>query len=306
MLLYSIYKSSGEGTIEIKNSFGDNSWINISSPSKEELEHISKQCNTPIEFLESPLDLEESARIEYDVDTKCTLIINDFPISDKNNASFITIPIGIILGTDYIITICSQPCFFLEDLIENNFNTNMRSQLALKVLLIISTLYNNNLKKLNKERIKIERNLRISVTKTQLYKLMEIEKSLVYFLTSLTANGDVIEKLLRTTSIKLYEDDKDLLEELIIENTQGIKTSELYTRILDSITDSYSSVISNEMNNIMKTLTLFTVFLTVPTLVFSFFGMNVSIPQTSWGETIVLSIIFIIWIALALWRRKIF
>ena len=149
------------------------------------------------------------------------------------------------------------------------------------------------------------------MTNKQLYDLMEIEKSLVYFLTSLTANGDVIEKLFRSTTIKLYEDDKDLLEELMIENTQGIKTTELYTRILDSITDSYSSLISNEMNNIMKTLTLFTVFLTLPTLVFSFFGMNVTLPifvkdPFSWIFTLIISLILVVWIGLALWRRRMF
>ncbi|KOS66304.1 magnesium transporter CorA [Lysinibacillus contaminans] len=307
------YKSSRDGILERIENFEKDSWINITDPSIEELKEVSQLCNIPIEFLEDPLDLEESARIEYDEETNCTLIINDFPTINNNNQfdSYITIPIGIILGTDYIVTVCSQSGDFLENLIKKNVNTLMKSRFALEILFSISTQYIEKLKKLNKQRLKIENNLRDSLTNKQLYDLMEIEKSLVYFLTSLKANADVITKLFRTNSVKLYEDDKDLLEDVRIENNQGIETTELYTRILNSITGSYSSLISNELNNTMKTLTLFTVFLTLPTLVFSFFGMNVILPiadndPSSWIITLIIALIFVIWIGLVLSRRRIF
>lgn len=307
------YKSSRDGILERIENFEKDSWINITDPSKEELKEVSQLCNIPIEFLEDPLDLEESARIEYDEETNCTLIINDFPTINNNNQfdSYITIPIGIILGTDYIVTVCSQSGNFLENLIKKNVNTLMKSRFALEILFSISTQYVDKLKKLNKQRLKIENNLRDSLTNKQLYDLMEIEKSLVYFLTSLKANADVITKLFRTNSVKLYEDDKDLLEDVRIENNQGIETTELYTRILNSITGSYSSLISNELNNTMKTLTLFTVFLTLPTLVFSFFGMNVILPiadedPSSWIITLIIALIFVVWIGLVLSRRRIF
>lgn len=289
-------------------------WINLIAPSKEELIEVSQLCDIPIEFLEDSLDLEESARIEYDEVTKNTLIITDFPTIDDNNDqfdSYITIPIGIILGTDYIVTVCNRESDFLEQLIKKNVNTSMKSRFVLEILMSISTQFIGKLKQVNKQRLKIENNLRDSLTNKQLYNLMEIEKSLVYFLTSLKANGDVLTKLFRINSIKLYENDKELLEDVIIENNQGIETTELYTRILNSITGSYSSLISNELNNTMKTLTLFTVFLTLPTLVFSFFGMNVTLPiadkdPVSWIITLVIALIFVIWIGLALWRRRIF
>ncbi|MFJ8515532.1 magnesium transporter CorA family protein [Lysinibacillus xylanilyticus] len=289
-------------------------WINLIAPSKEELIEVSQLCDIPIEFLEDPLDLEESARIQYDEVTKNTLVITDFPTIDVNNDqfdSYITIPIGIILGTNYIVTICNRESDFLEQLIKKNVNTSMKSRFVLEILMSISTQFIEKLKQVNKQRLKIENNLRDSLTNKQLYNLMEIEKSLVYFLTSLKANGDVLTKLFRINSIKLYENDKELLEDVIIENNQGIETTELYTRILDSITGSYSSLISNELNNTMKTLTLFTVFLTLPTLVFSFFGMNVTLPiadkdPVSWIITLVIALIFVIWIGLALWRRRIF
>jgi len=308
------YKSSSDGLLEVRDNFEKNSWINITSPSKAELKEVSQLYNIPMEFLEDSLDLEESARIQYDEDTNCTLIINDFPTIDVNNDqfdSYITIPIGIIIGKDYIVTVCNQSNNFLEHIIKKNVNTSMKNRFALEVLLLISTQYIEKLKLLNKQRLKIESQLRNSLTNKQLYDLMDIEKSLVYFLTSLKANSGVITKLFRTHSIKLYEDDIDLLEDVRIEINQGIETTELYTRILDSITGSYSSLISNELNNTMKTLTLFTVFLTLPTLVFSFFGMNVTLPiadqdPLSWIVTLIIALIFVIWIGLTLWRKKIF
>lgn len=312
--MLSIYKSSPDGILRVVESVEPNCWINITAPSKEELEEVSRLCNIPIEFLEDPLDLEETARIEYDEEANSTLIINDFPIVDPHNNqfnSYITIPIGIIVGADYIVTVCHQPSSFLNGLIKKNVSTLMKSRFALEVLLAISTQYLDNLKHLNKHRLQIERNLRDSLTNKQLYDLMEIEKSLVYFLTSLKSNGDVMTKLFRIHSIKLYEDDEDLLEDVKIENNQGIETTELYTRILSSITGSYSSLISNELNNTMKTLTLFTVFLTLPTLIFSFFGMNVSLPiaeqdPSSWVVTLAIALVFVVLIGLALWRRRIF
>ncbi|MGO4111553.1 magnesium transporter CorA family protein [Paenibacillus sp. YAF4_2] len=308
------YKSSPDGILETIENFEKNSWIHITAPSKEELKEVSQLCNIPLEFLEDPLDLEESARIEYDEETKCTLIINDFPIIDVSNLqfdSYITIPIGIILATDYIVTVCNQSTNSLDHLIKKNVNTSMKNRVALEMLLLFSTQYIEKLKLLNKQRLKIESHLRDSLTNKQLYDLMEIEKSLVYFLTSLKANADVITKLFRTNSMKLYDDDEDLLEDLKIENNQGIETTELYTRILNSITGSYSSLISNELNKTMKTLTLFTVFLTLPTLVFSFFGMNVTLPIAdkdpfSWILTLIIAFIFVAWIGLVLWRRRMF
>ncbi len=312
--MITIYKSSASGALKKIEAFEKKCWVNMVAPSKEEIREIAERCTIPIEFLEDPLDLEESARIEYDEETNCTLIVNDLPIADDSNPqlnSYITIPIGIILGEDFIVTVCSQKTNTIENVIKKQVHTSLKNRFALEVLLAISTQYIMKLKNLNKQRLKIERNLQDSLTNKQLYNIMEIEKSLVYFLTSLKANGDVITKLFRSHSIKLYEEDEDLLEDVKIENNQGIETTELYTRILDSITGSYSSLISNELNNTMKTLTLFTVFLTLPTLIFSFFGMNVALPISgqepgSWITTLALSAILMIVIAVSLWKRRIF
>lgn len=288
------YINSEEGTIIKSDRFMMNNWVNIIQPSREEMEEVAAHFNIPIEFLEDPLDPEESARIEYDEDTNSTLIINDFPILDKNirqTESYITVPIGIILSKGYIITICSQESDMFNKLLNRKVDLRMKSRFLLEVLFIVATMYNNTLKKINRDRVRIESNLRDSLTNKQLYELMEIEKSLVYFLTSLTANGDAIKKIFRSRSIKPYDDDQELLEDLLIENTQALNTTELYTRVLESITGSYSSLIGNEMNNIMRLLTLVTVFLTLPTLVFSFFGMNVDLPKLNWIGTFIVAFV---------------
>ncbi|MFC4404131.1 magnesium transporter CorA family protein [Gracilibacillus xinjiangensis] len=310
--MISIYLSTPEGKLNREENFVENSWIQCTAPSMKEIKTISKYCHVPVEFLENPLDEEEAARIEHDENTGSTLIINDFPIEYENQehfTSYTTIPIGIILTNSHIITICHKEVSFLKQMRPNVF-TRKKSRLALQILLSISTLYLECLQQLNKQRIAIEKNLIKSLTNKQLYGLMEIEKSLVYFLTSLRANDDVLKKIVRTNSVKIFEEDRDLLDEVLIENTQGMETTELYSRITDRVTSSYSSLISNEMNSVMKTLTLFTIFLTMPTLVFSFFGMNVVLPLSadksySWILTILISIILCVFIGLFLWRKRI-
>lgn len=308
-ILITTYINSDEGTIIKSEKYQLNNWVNLVMPSREEMEEVAEAFDFPIEFLEDSLDPEEGARIEYDEDSNSTLVITNFPVVDKNirqTESYITIPIGIILSKGYIITICSREHDLFNKIINLTFDLRMKSRFLLEVMLTVATKYNNTLKKLNRERIKIEGNLRHSLTNKQLYELMEIEKSLVYFLTSLTANGDTIKKIFRSRSLKLYEEDKELLEDLMIENTQALNTTELYTRILESITGSYSSLIGNEMNNIMRILTLFTVFLTIPTLVFSFFGMNVDLPKLTWYGTVSVALILMFVTFVILYKRKMF
>ncbi|HCX9531547.1 TPA: magnesium transporter CorA family protein, partial [Staphylococcus aureus] len=154
-----------------------------------------------------------------------------------------------------------------------------------------------------------EKELKNNITNKQLFKLMEVEKSLVYFLAALKGNDTIIKKLFRLPAIKRFEEDEELLEDLIIENNQAIETTELHQRILESITTSYASLLSNDMNTIMKTLTLFTVLLTLPTLVFSFFGMNVPLPiddhsYISWIIVVGISLILVVIVSIFLWRKQ--
>lgn len=289
-------------------------WINVIEPEREEVDQLIEQFNVPEDFLRDPLDSEESARIEYDDETGYSLIIIDLPVVNSSNLkvlSFITQPLGIIIGNKRMFTVCDTDNEFLENFarFDSEINLKYRSQFALNILLTIANHYNRNLRLLNKSRLRIEKRLKNNVTNKQLYNLMEVEKSLVYFLAALKGNDNIIKKLFRLPAMHRYEEDEELLEDLVIENNQAIETTELYTNILESITTSYSSLLSNEMNNTMKTLTLFTIFLTLPTLVFSFFGMNVPLPiddhsYVSWLIIIGVSLILVTIVGTLLWKKR--
>ncbi|HDH2211277.1 TPA: magnesium transporter CorA family protein [Staphylococcus aureus] len=288
------------------------SWINVVEPDREEIENLMEQYNIPEDFIRDPLDSEESSRIEYDEDTGYSLIIIDLPIVNSTNRSvlsFVTIPLGIIIGNGIIVTVCDAENEFLENLPKRDINLKFHSRFALEILTTIADHYNCNLRLLNKSRIRIEKELKNNITNKQLFKLMEVEKSLVYFLAALKGNDTIIKKLFRLPAIKRFEEDEELLEDLIIENNQAIETTELHQRILESITTSYASLLSNDMNTIMKTLTLFTVLLTLPTLVFSFFGMNVPLPiddhsYISWIIVVGISLILVVIVSIFLWRKQ--
>ncbi|HDG8522801.1 TPA: magnesium transporter CorA family protein [Staphylococcus aureus] len=288
------------------------SWINVVEPDREEIENLMEQYNIPEDFIRDPLDSEESSRIEYDEDTGYSLIIIDLPIVNSTNRSvlsFVTIPLGIIIGNGIIVTVCDAENEFLENLPKRDINLKFHSRFALEILTTVADHYNRNLRLLNKSRIRIEKELKNNITNKQLFKLMEVEKSLVYFLAALKGNDTIIKKLFRLPAIKRFEEDEELLEDLIIENNQAIETTELHQRILESITTSYASLLSNDMNTIMKTLTLFTVLLTLPTLVFSFFGMNVPLPiddhsYISWIIVVGISLILVVIVSIFLWRKQ--
>lgn len=288
------------------------SWINVVEPDREEIENLMEQYNIPEDFIRDPLDSEESSRIEYDEDTGYSLIIIDLPIVNSTNRSvlsFVKIPLGIIIGNGIIVTVCDAENEFLENLPKRDINLKFHSRFALEILTTIADHYNRNLRLLNKSRIRIEKELKNNITNKQLFKLMEVEKSLVYFLAALKGNDTIIKKLFRLPAIKRFEEDEELLEDLIIENNQAIETTELHQRILESITTSYASLLSNDMNTIMKTLTLFTVLLTLPTLVFSFFGMNVPLPiddhsYISWIIVVGISLILVVIVSIFLWRKQ--
>ncbi len=288
------------------------SWINVVEPDREEIENLMEQYDIPEDFIRDPLDSEESSRIEYDEDTGYSLIIIDLPIVNSTNRSvlsFVTIPLGIIIGNGIIVTVCDAENEFLENLPKRDINLKFHSRFALEILTTIADHYNRNLRLLNKSRIRIEKELKNNITNKQLFKLMEVEKSLVYFLAALKGNDTIIKKLFRLPAIKRFEEDEELLEDLIIENNQAIETTELHQRILESITTSYASLLSNDMNTIMKTLTLFTVLLTLPTLVFSFFGMNVPLPiddhsYISWIIVVGISLILVVIVSIFLWRKQ--
>lgn len=258
-----------------------NCWINVSKPSPDELDKLSKDLNIPLDFLTDPLDVDERARIE--TEDNIILIVARVPNYDPNNSEvpYTTLPVGIILINDLIITVCSED--INEILILNNGRTkNLYTQNSRRFILHIfnrtALSFLKYLKEINKKTGETEAHLHKSLKNEELIKLLNIEKSLVFFTTSLKSNELMMERLQKIEILKMDSDDKDLLEDVLIDNKQAIEMANIYSNILSGMMDAFASVISNNLNVVMKLLTSFTIILMIPTLIASIYGMNVELP----------------------------
>ncbi len=288
-------------------------WINITAPSEEELKYIENNLDIEPDFLRDPLDEEEKPRI--DVENNQTLIIVDIPYvyeGDKN-LRFETLPMGILVLKEHILTICLKDNHII-DLFRTkkvkDFYTFMKTRFTLQMLFIIAKEFLKYLKHIDKKTDDIEKTLHKSMKNKELLKLLELQKTLVFFTTSLKSNEIVMEKLLRGKYIKMYEEDQDLLEDVIIENKQAIEMSNIYTSILHGMMEAFGSVISNNLNNVMKSLTSVTVVMAIPTMIASFWGMNVYVPwmTSPYAFTFVLaiSITIAVFSSIVLYKRSMF
>lgn len=258
-----------------------NCWINISKPGSDELDKLSKDLNIPLDFLTDPLDVDERARIE--IEDNIILIVVRVPNYDPNNSEvpYTTLPVGIILVNDLIITVCSGD--INEILILNNGRTkNLYTQNSRRFILHIfnrtALSFLKYLKEINKKTGETEALLHKSMKNEELIKLLNIEKSLVFFTTSLKSNELMMERLQKPEILKMDPDDKDLLEDVIIDNKQAIEMANIYSNILSGMMDAFASVISNNLNVVVKLLTSLTIIVMIPTLIASIYGMNVETP----------------------------
>ena len=288
-----------------------NCWIDIVNPDYEELEEISKATNTDLDLLTKLLDDEELPRIEEG--DNATLIVVDTPyVTDsKYKHKYNTDPLGIIINNDgYFITVSLKKQTLLNDFKNNkvkNFDSKKRSKFVIQILLRMATIYQKELDSIDNYISRKEKNLYKSTDNKELIDLLGVEKTLVYFSTSLKANDLVLEKLAKGNVLKLYEEDNDLLEDAMIENKQAIEMASIYREILGSITDAYASIISNNLNDVMKFLTSITIVLSIPTMVASFIGMNVPMGEmgrSPWSFAIILAASFVISIVLTIILKK--
>ena len=262
------------------------------------------------DFIKSALDEEESSRVERE-DTQ-TLIIIDTAVSEieKNDTLvFYTMPMSIIIKDQLVFTISLRNNKVIEDLIDGrlrNIQTSFRTPFVLRLIMQLTSTYLVYLKQIDKASNTLERELRKAVKNKQLLQMMELEKSLVYFSTSLKSNDATMNKILRGKLMKLYEDDQDLLEDVLIELKQAEEMASIYSSILANMVDACSSVISNNVNMVMWQLTIVTIILAIPTMVFSFYGMNtLDLPfaEHTWFPTVV-SIVATLLTALILLKYK--
>ena len=298
-------------TEEIKE-FQKGSWISLVNPSETEINKVCENVKIQEDFIRDALDFEEKARIDKEDDDGTTLFVVDVPIIEKNeeNEVYTTMPLGmIVVRDDFFITVSLRKNKIIEDFEKKkikNFQTYKKSKLIFQILYLNSSYYLSYLKQINKETEIAEYILKNSMKNKELLKLLSLEKSLVYFTTSLKSNELVMEKTLRGRIIKLYEDDEEILEDAITENKQAIEMSKIYSDILNGTMDAYASIISNNLNGVMKFLTSITIVLAIPTMISSFWGMNVNLPfqNSNVGFLIMIVISVVLTLLVTWWLKK--
>lgn len=261
------------------NEIQEGSWIAMIDPTATEILEIAENYGIDPDHLRAPLDEEERSRIE--VEDNYTMILVDIPTIEERNGKdwYITIPMGIVVTDDKIITVCLEETPVLGTFMDGrvrNFRTYKKTRFILQILYRNAALFLHYLRIIDKKSDELEGNLRKSQRNQELIEIMELEKSLVYFTTSLRSNEVVLEKLLRLESIKQYPEDTELLEDVIIENKQAIEMANIYSGVLSGMMDAYASVISNNLNIVMKFLATVTIVMSIPTMIFSAYGMNLN------------------------------
>ena len=298
--------------LEEINKIQKGCWINLVSPSDDEIIQVCRELKISADYIKDSLDYEEKARIDTEEDDGTVLFVIDVPTIEKESESYSysTMPLGIIIvRDDYIITVSLRKSIVIEKFIKSkvkSFVTYMKSRFLFQIMLENASSYLTYLKRINKETEIAESTLKHSMKNRELLKMLSLEKSLVYFTTSIKSNEVVMEKTLRGKFIKLYEDDEDILEDAIRENKQAIEMGKIYSDILNGTMDAYASIISNNLNGVMKFLTSITIVLAIPTMVSSFWGMNVELPfqNNINGFQIMIAISILLTLAVTIWLKK--
>lgn len=262
-------------------------WISMINPTETEISDIEEDMGVDRDYIRAALDEEEPSRIESD--DGVTLIVVDYPVAEQDNDPdrtlfYSTVPMSIITTDKHVITVSARENSVLEEIakgVVKGVQPQFRTRFVFTILLRIANRYLQYLKQIDKISNYVEGKMYKSMQNKGLVQLLGLEKSLVYFSTSLKTNEAILEKLMRGRYLKLYEEDQDLLDDVLIEVRQAIEMTNIYSNILAGTGDTFASIISNNLNIVMKRMTTFTIIIAVPTIVFSFYGMNIN--QNSGG-----------------------
>ncbi|MEE3467029.1 MAG: magnesium transporter CorA family protein [Eubacterium sp.] len=309
--MITIYKSNEEREMLEVNEPDEGCWIAVTHPTGEELERLQEITEIDVDDLKAPLDIEERSRLELEPNYKMILV--DIPFHDDED-HYETMPLGIYLTKKLIVTICLVDTPILRAFANQRvkeFFTFKRTRFLFQILYRNASSYLRYLRIIDRKSDQIEEKLQRSQKNSELLELMELEKSLVYFTTSLRSNEVVLEKLLRTDKVKKYPDDEDLLEDVIIENKQAIEMANIYSGILNGVMGTFASVISNNQNVVMKVLATMTIVLSIPTIISGFYGMNFDVipfAHEPLGFIITVAASFLIsgLVAFILYKKKLF
>ncbi len=303
------YYKTIEDQIQPTDSLSEYTWINVAAPTEKERHIVIEQLKIEPTLFSAALDEEETSHIDMEDDQ--TAIIVDIPdrqVSDDGITSYSTVPLAIIMKDKMLITVCIKDSPIIRDFTSGfvrGVNTKFRTRLIFQIFYRISQTYLTYLKQMNKMTDYAERQLQKSMKNKELFNMMELEKSLVYFSTSLNANEATLQKIFRGRLLKLYDEDKDILEDVLIEIKQAIEMCSIYRDIMSKTMDAYASIISNNLNIVMKVLTSLTILMAIPTLVSSFYGMNVEgIPAPNFWFVVGIALFFVLIATIILKIRK--
>lgn len=276
------YYKSIEGRLCEIDSAETGAWISVINPSETEISDLEEDMGIDRDYIRAALDEEEPSRIESD--DGVTLIVVDYPVAEQDDDPdrtlfYSTMPMSIIITDKNVITVSAKENVVIDEIskgVVKGILPHFRTQFVFTILLRIANRYLTYLKQIDKISNYVENRMYKSMQNKGLVQLLGLEKSLVYFSTSLKTNEAILEKLMRGRYLKLYEEDQDLLEDVIIEVKQAIEMTNIYTNILAGTGETFASIISNNLNIVMKRMTTFTIIIAVPTIVYSFYGMNLN------------------------------
>lgn len=289
-------------------------WISLTSPTRDELQEVVDKVGAIDDFLTAPLDPEELSRLETDEDTGQVLILVNAALEEKkelDSLHYNTVPVGIILLKDVIITVTLTKIDCIEYFKEfpiKNLDTSKKTRFSLQIIYQMTNHYITALRKIDRFSAEIESHIGNELDNAYLIQLLDLEKNLLYFSTSVRGNENVVRRITRVSMIKKYEEDEELLEDTLIELQQAWEMINTDLNILKRIRDTFSSVINNNQNLIMKTLTSFTIILTISSVVFSFYGMNTDfgdyVDHVGMAYIILFLTLFVTWIIYLIMKRK--
>lgn len=305
------YYKTEDGRLRSLEAAEPGCWVSVYEPTQEEIRALTEDYGLDVGFVRSCLDDEESSRIEREGDQ--TLIIVDTAVSEKqkknDTQTYYTVPLGIINTADRVFTISLHKNQVLAAIAEGavpTLQTQMRSRFILQVLMRISAGFVIYLKQIDKISYSLEQQLSGAMKNQEIVQLMGLEKSLVYFTTSLKANLVTIEKIQRGRAVKLYPEDEDLMDDVAIEFRQAVEMASIYSGILSAMMDAFSYVIANNQNSVMWRLTIITVIIEVPNIIFAFYGINTTtLPfYQSWVYPFLISVVLTAVVAFVLLKFR--
>ena len=272
------------GILVPQDSISRDCWVNLFVPTEAEMSKVAEATGIPWDFLADPLDADERSRLEMEDD--CLLVVIQVPLFNEadDRIPYITIPIGIIITPEMVVTVCRSPADLVGQLLSvrsKHVATQESMRFTLHLMQRVAMNYLRDLKDLSRMTLQMEQELYKSTRNEELIRLLNAGKSLVYFITSLEANGVTMGRLLQTKLIALDEEEEDLLEDAITENRQALGMARIHSDILSSVSDALASIISNNMNKVVKFLTGFTIIMMIPNIITGAYGMNTALPFAS-------------------------